>query len=215
MSSPRCWNCETALDEAPSRNPFCSTCGRLNPLPAGTTLFQVMELPRSVDVPLEALEKRFREKSLLLHPDRFAQSDARERRFSAEHTTSLNEALKTLKDEPRRYFYLLKLHGLDLTREDAGTQKDLPLEFLEEVMERREALDAARSAKDLMRAQGMAEDVKRSLRQALDAARAALTTLEQGPDAAAMKAAAYALSRVRYFQRFLEEVDAMEEELLS
>ena len=213
MSAARCWNCEAPLPE--SGTPLCPRCGKLNPLRPGATLFEVLELPRSVDIALPELEKRFREKSLLLHPDRFAQSDARERRFSAEHTTALNEAVKTLKDEPRRYFYLLKLHGLDLMREDGATQKDLPLEFLEEVMERREALDAARAAKDLEKAQGMAVDVQRSLRQALDGARDALVKLESGTDPSALKSAAYALSRVRYFQRFLEEVDAMEEEQLS
>ena len=73
-----------------------------------------------------------------------------------EQTTALNEAYKTLKDPVRRAFYLLKLHGVDLDREDAGAQKDMPLEFLEEVMELREALDEAIAAKDLPRAQAMA-----------------------------------------------------------
>ena len=62
----------------------------------------------------------YRELSLQLHPDRFAQADAQERRLSLEQTTALNEAYKTLKDPVRRAFYLLKLHGVDLDREDAG-----------------------------------------------------------------------------------------------
>ncbi|HLL06483.1 MAG TPA: Fe-S protein assembly co-chaperone HscB [Myxococcaceae bacterium] len=179
----------------------------------------MFELPSTYDVDIPGLEQRFRDLSLRLHPDRFAQAEARERRLSLEQTTTLNEAYKTLKDPTRRALYLLKLHGVDLDREDAGAQKDMPLEFLEEVMELREELDQAIKARDLTRAQAMAVDVTARQREALTEAADALRALrntdsEAASDAELVKKASHALGRVRYFTRFLEQVEAFEEEVM-
>ncbi|WP_373691635.1 Fe-S protein assembly co-chaperone HscB [Hyalangium versicolor] len=205
----KCWNCEGET----SGRPFCPRCGKIAARPAGATLFEVFELPASYDVDVPTLEKRFRELSLQLHPDRFAQADARERRLSLEQTTALNEAYKTLKDPSRRAFYLLKLQGVDLDREDAGTQKGMPAEFLEEVLELREELEGAMHSKDLTRAQAMAVDVTARQREALTEAANALRALHHGEDDPSLvKKASHALGRVRYFTRFLEQVEEFEEE---
>lgn len=208
----KCWNCEKDT----GGRPFCPACGKIAARPPGATHFDMFGLPPSYDVDVPSLEKQFRDLSLQLHPDRFAQAEARERRLSLEQTTALNEAYKTLKDPIRRAFYLLKLNGVDLDREDAGAQKDMPLEFLEEVMELREALDGAMEAKDLTRAQAMAVDVAARQKQALAEATEQLRSLK-GPaaDAGAVKKASHALGRVRYFTRFLEQVEAFEEEMLA
>jgi len=184
------------------------------------THFDVFGLARAYDVDVPALEKQYRELSLQHHPDRVAPGNARERLEALEGTTALNAAFKTLKDPVRRAFYLLKLHGVDLEREDAGAQKDMPLEFLEQVMELREALDAAMAKKDLARVQAMGGQVGGLRKAALDEAAGALRHLEaagtSGEEAAAqVRKASHALGRVRYFTRFLEQVDAFEEESLS
>lgn len=208
----KCWNCEKDT----GGRPFCPACGKIAARPAGATHFDMFGLPPSYDVDVPSLEKQFRDLSLQLHPDRFAQADARERRLSLEQTTALNEAYKTLKDPIRRAFYLLKLNGVDLDREDAGAQKDMPLEFLEEVMELREALDGAMEAKDLTGAQAMAVDVAARQKLALHEATEQLRALKSAPgDAGAVKKASHALGRVRYFTRFLEQVEAFEEEMLA
>jgi molecular chaperone HscB len=175
----------------------------------------VFELPEAYDVDIPGLEKRFRDLSLRLHPDRFAQAEAKERRLSLEQTTALNEAYKTLKDPTRRALYLLKLHGVDLDREDAGNQQDMPAEFLEEVIELREELDEAMHARDLTRAQAMAVDVTARQREALTEAAEALRALRNtSGDEELVKKASHALGRVRYFTRFLEQVEAFEEEVM-
>ncbi len=207
----KCWNCQAETEG----RPFCPSCGKIAQRPAEATHFDVFGLPRSHALDVGSLEKQFRELSLKLHPDRFAQAEPKERRLSLEHTTALNDALRTLKDPARRAFYLLKLHGVDLDREDAGAQKDMPLEFLEEVMELREELSEARAAKDVQKARKMADGVTKRRASALEAALASLGRLEAGPDAAALKNASHELARVRYFTRFLEEVDAIEEEALG
>lgn len=169
-----------------------------------------------MEVDGSALERQFRELSLKLHPDRVATGDVKVRRLSLEQTTALNEAFKTLKDPVRRAFYLLKLEGRDLDREDAGAQKDMPLEFLEEVMTLREGLEGLQASKDLAAAQKMAADVSERSRAALNEGNAALGARLVGDRTdASLARAAHALARVRYFTRFLEEVEHMEEEALK
>jgi molecular chaperone HscB len=208
----KCWNCEKDT----GGRPFCPHCGKIAARPASATHFDTFGLPAGYDVDVPSLEKQFRDLSLQLHPDKFTQGEPRERRLSLEQTTALNEGYKTLKDPVRRAFYLLKLNGVDLDREDAGAQKDMPLEFLEEVMELREALDGAMEAKDLTRAQAMAVDVAARRKLALGEATEQLRALKGAPgDAGAVKKASHALGRVRYFTRFLEQVEAFEEEMLA
>lgn len=198
-----CWSCQADV----SARALCPLCGKVQPLPPGATHFDVFALKPSYELDTTALDKSYRELSMKLHPDKFTSAEARERRFSLEQTSALNEAYKTLKDPVRRAFYLLKLHGTDLDKEDAGAQKDMPLEFLEEVMELREELDAAKRKKDVMKAQQMGSGVETRRKAALAAGVSALKT-------GAFDTASHELGRVRYFQRFLEEVSAIEEESL-
>lgn len=170
------------------------------------TYFELFDLKPSVDVDVSALEAKYRAMSLEQHPDR--QADPKARRQAVDKTASLNEALKTLRDPVKRAFYLLKLKGVDLERDEAGEQRQMPIEFLEEVMERREALEEVRAKKDVAKAQAMAVEVAGLKDAALEAARQALS-------ADAVKDATHQLGRVRYFTRFLEEVEAIEEESLQ
>lgn len=199
-----CWNCQAETEGAL----FCPSCGKLTQAARGESYFDVFGLPRKYALDEEALEATFRERSLKLHPDRFAQASPKERLLSLERTTTLNDAFRTLRDPVKRAFYLLKLQGIDLDREDAGVQKGMPLEFLEEVMALREALDALGEQKDLAGAQQMAEDVTRLREAALASGVAAL-------EAEDPQKASHELAKVRYFARFLEEVEAMEEEALA
>jgi len=209
----QCWNCQTEF--APGTL-TCPRCSKVQPLPAGATYFDAFGLKPTVDVELPGLERAYRERSLQVHPDRFTTAQARERRFALEQSTLLNDAYRTLKDRASRAFYLLKLNGLDLSREDAGTQKDMPHAFLEEVMALREALDGHRERGELEAALEMAGDVSVRRSTALAEADASLRQLLAKPqNTAARTDASHALARVRYFTRFLEEVNAMEEEALE
>ncbi len=172
------------------------------------THFDIFGLPPRVELDVKALEQRHRELSLELHPDRFAQADARTRRVALEKTTTLNDAFKVLKDPVRRAFYLLKLKGVDLEHDGSAAQTRMPLEFLQEVLDRREALEAVKAAKDLAKARAMAEEMGHLEAEALAKAQAAL----ERDDVAE---ATLQLSRLKYFTRFVEDVDAFEEESLA
>ena len=206
----QCWSCGAVQA---SGQPLCGACGKLVERSAGATYFELMALPVSYAIASDELDRRFRELSLKLHPDRFAQAEAKERRLALEHSTSLNEAYRTLKDPYRRAFYLLKLRGVDLGREEGGTQKEMPPEFLEEVLDLSEALEAAAGKRDIDAARELADEVAQKRQAALDQGVKALEKAPSNPSTT--QEAAHQLGRVRYFNRFLEGVDALEEEILG
>lgn len=172
------------------------------------THFELFNLAPSVDLDVKALEDLHRKLSLESHPDRLTGADAHTRRLAAEKSASLNEAIKVLKDPVRRAFYVLELKGVKLDTEQAAAKLKMPLPFLEEIMERREALEAVKAQRSLEQAHAMAKDIRAHKDTALAQAQDALRKDD-------VPAATLALGRVRYYSRFLEEVDAFEEELMS
>ena len=204
----RCWNCQSEVSGAD----VCPGCGKVQPVAPGTTLFDVLGLPRGVDVDRAELERAYRERSLRLHPDRAGKDDPRERRLSLERTALLNEAYKTLRAAEPRAFYLLALHGLDL-KKDEGRAVTVPPKILEEVLEMREQLDSARAAGDDEQVSALSDRVRVQSATTLSAAQSALRRLERTPaDAAARDEAAQALARLRYHHRFLEAAENSDEE---
>ena len=179
------------------------------------TYFDVFGLAPSVDIDLTHLESRYRDLSLALHPDRHAQASSGERRLAAERTATLNEAFRVLKDPARRAFYVLKEFGVDLESESANVRPPLPVEFLEDILERREQLDAARAANDLARVATLGQAMSSDMKKALSEAQGALRLRLNADKPEAVSQAATALARVRYFLRFMEEVDAIEEASLA
>ena len=89
--------------------------------------------------------RAYRELQARVHPDRFA---ARQRRRAAARAASRRRAstrpIARSKDPVQRAQYLLALHGVDALGE---TDTQLPLEFPERQLERREAADEALAAR--------------------------------------------------------------------
>jgi len=195
-----CWSCHAAT--APE-DPFCPSCRVVQPEPSGADLFAAVGLPRRYDVDLDDLERRFRDRSRLFHPDRFARASPRERRFSLERTTRLNDAYRTLRDPRRRAGYLMKLLGHDPLA-DARTLHDP--EFLEEQLELREGLALARERND-QRALSLLVLGARDRLAALDEEVARLFAAPE-PEPDALLAIARALARARYFENVIVEADA-------
>ena len=204
----RCWNCESEV----AGGEVCPSCGKVQPVAPGTTLFDVVGLPRGVDVDKGELERAYRERSLRLHPDRAGNDDARERRLALERTALLNEAYKTLRSPEPRAFYLLKLHGLDLQK-DEGRAVSIPPPVLEEILDLREQLEAARDAGDDELVSALSDRVRVQSAATLSAAQSALRRLEKAPaDEPARIEAAQALARLRYHHRFLEAAEGSDED---
>ena len=167
-------------------------------------LFEVLGLPRSFRVDAAALAERHRELTRLLHPDRHAAGGAGARRLALEKTIAVNDAFRTLKDPVRRAVYLLEGRGIDLSESGAHRQA-LPEEVLFEVMELREELALARAAKDGARIAALAARVRADRE-------GALAGLERAFDADDVELAARQVARIRYTDRFLDEVSAYEDE---
>ena len=140
-----CWSCQ---GEAPRGAPFCPSCAKIQPVPRSEDHFTLLGLPREFALDPSELERRFRDLSRRLHPDRFARSSPRERRFSLDWATRINDAARCLRDWRLRAAYLLRLAGTDVLAE--GRTFADP-EFLEEQLEWREAMALARADGDAAR----------------------------------------------------------------
>jgi molecular chaperone HscB len=170
-----------------------------------TDPFETFGFEPVFDLDPALLERRHRELSRALHPDRYAGRPASERREALGRAIAANQAFRTLKDPISRAEALLARHGKVV--EEGGAQPADPA-LLMEVLERREALGAAKRARDLDTARRLAKEVG-------ERERAALRGIQRGfgstpPDLALVE---QQLGELRYHRRFLEEVAVIEDEI--
>jgi molecular chaperone HscB len=205
-----CWSCEKNAGGGLT----CASCGALQPPDPKADHFQVFGVERRYAVDVTDLERRYKDMTKVLHPDRFARADERARRASLKRSIQLNEAWRTLKDPVRRAEYLLSLAGVEVGDENGTTKRvdgqkvRLPVApaLLMEVMELREGLAEARAAGNHARVQVLATDVRRRRESAMRAV--ASVFAQKAPD---LEAVARDLVAVRYYARFLDEVAVHEE----
>ena len=114
--------------------------------------FALFGFPRSFEVSLEELEKRYLCLQKLVHPDRYVSHDAMEKKVAARKSAVLNEAFHVLCDKQARGTHLVQLAGC-LVHEDQGLSGDEG--FLVEFMELREEIEEIRAACDEERRIGM------------------------------------------------------------
>jgi molecular chaperone HscB len=150
-----CWSCKA---DVAAGTIFCLACRKIQPVGRGEDHFSLLGLERDYALDAADLDRRFRDLSRQLHPDRFARAEPRERRLSLERATRLNDAHRSLKDWRQRAAYLLKLAGTDVFAE--GRTFADP-DFLEEQLEWREKLALAQ-------ADGDGEALRRIARDARD-----------------------------------------------
>ena len=138
--SAACWSCGAAN----SGEHFCSTCGKIQPLPREADYFAFFGLPQKLVIDAADLEQRFHALSWKLHPDNFVRATEAERELSLERSSQLNDAYRTLADPIARVEYLLAHEGM---RKEGQQKQQAPPELLEEVFELNESLDELRSAR--------------------------------------------------------------------
>ena len=115
-----------------------------------TDYYELLGIPRSLNLSLDDLQKRFYELSRQLHPDRFMQKPEAERARALDMSSALNDGYRTLKDPIKRAQYLLSVEGFDIGEQRS---KDVPPELLEEVFELNMALEEMRGGDDSARPQ--------------------------------------------------------------
>ena len=107
--------------------------------------FELFGLPPRFRFDVALLDAAYRELQAAVHPDRFASGTDTQRRLAQQSSARVNEAYRALKDPVQRAQYLLHLHGIDAVGQ---TDTQLPFEFLERQLERREAASDAAAAGD-------------------------------------------------------------------
>jgi molecular chaperone HscB len=115
-----------------------------------TDYYELLGIPRSLNLSLDALQQRYYQLSRQLHPDRFMRQPEAERQWALDMSSALNDAYRTLKDPIKRAQYVLSLEGFEIGEQRS---KDVPPELLEEVFELNMALEEMRGGDDSARPQ--------------------------------------------------------------
>ena len=158
--------------------------------------FELFQLPARFEVDTAALDAAYREVQGRVHPDRFINAGEAEKRVAMQWATRANDAYKTLKNPQKRAQYLCELHGVDLQTE---SNTAMPMAFLMQQMEWREALGDARAAKDADALDALDKDVRME-RTAL------LAQVGEQLDAGDYEAAAQGVRSLMFLDKFGDEV---------
>jgi molecular chaperone HscB len=182
--------------------------------------FAQLGAPRRFDLDLAALEKRHRELSRALHPDKFAQAGASERRGALEKAAEVNEAWRVVRDPIRRAEALFRLAGIEVG--ETSEPKPDP-GFLMEMLEMREALAEARAKRKLGDVEKLGAEI--AARRSKAEARLAAGFAAHGADGAdgadcpevraSLAPLVPLLGELRFYRRFLDEVCAIQDESLE
>lgn len=197
-SCPKCW-------AALSTPLFCETCLELLEPGDARSPFETLGVQRGYELNAMALRKRLLALSRRMHPDFFAGADAATRARAQRNTAELNAAFEILSDEFRRADWLVR--SLGGPGEDE--ERQLPVEFLSEVLEWNEAVEEARSAGPDAPAHPALAELDRKLRAEREAAMREISDmLSPLPDAHASELARVRrrLNAVRYLDRTLHEI---------
>ena len=102
--------------------------------------FQLFGMTPQFDIDENHLEKAYQAAMLKVHPDRFADRSAVERRVAEQWSARINEAHNTLKNPVLRAGWLCETAGFPIRAE---TNTAMPMDFLLKQMQWREALEEA------------------------------------------------------------------------
>jgi molecular chaperone HscB len=165
--------------------------------------FELFHLPQRFSIEGAALDKAYRDVQNHVHPDKFAGATDTEKRVAMQWATRANEAYQTLKSPFKRAAYLCQLHGVDLQTE---SNTAMPPAFLMQQMEWREALEEAKTGKDI----AALEQLDTELREMR---KAQLVRIGAQLDGGDYEAAAKDVRQLMFLEKFEEEVHAVFEKL--
>jgi molecular chaperone HscB len=174
--------------------------------------FDALELEPRFALDLGLLERRHRELSKALHPDRYVDAPPAERRLALTRAIAVNEAFRALRDPLTRGEALLARLGAPVEEAGEGAPKASPA-FLMEVLELREELAEAGKRRDRARLRALVSAMEEKERACLAALALALDGREGAPPDPARARAS--LGELRFAKRFLDEASLLEEEALS
>ena len=170
------------------------------------THFELFGLPQTYRLDRDRLDAAYRELQAAVHPDRFAARPEADQRVAMQWATQVNEAYQTLRHPVNRGVYLLKLQGIDAL--DANNTRMSPA-FLMQQMEWREAIDDARSGKNVAALDALSDDLRAAHRRIEGQLAELIDAAHDYP------AASEAVRQLRFMDKLIAEVGDVYEELES
>ena len=167
--------------------------------------FALFGLPERFALELRELEARYRAKVAECHPDRVAAGDDAERRLALQASTQINEAWQTLKSPLARGRYLLKLRGVD-TQEHTNTA--MPMDFLMNQMQWREAVEEAEANQNLDRLEELSRELRGEIHALEDHLGALLDVDDDKPQAA------LTVRKLRFLEKLEEDISDVIEKVM-
>ena len=168
--------------------------------------FATLGIERRFDVDVIAVEKRHRELSRALHPDKYADAGASERKATLSKAVEVNEAWRVVREPITRAEALFTLAGLTVGERNEPKPSG---ELLMAAMELRETLEEAKAKRDLKAIEKLAGEVDAKRRGAEEKLRAGFA--DGSAKRAKIEALVPVLGELRFHQRFLDEVSAIED----
>jgi len=159
--------------------------------------FELFHLPQQFAIDSGALDAAYREVQGRVHPDKFVNATDAEKRVAMQWATRANEAYQTLKNPQKRAAYLCELNGVDLQTE---SNTAMPMAFLMQQMEWREALAEARAAKDTEQLDELEGELRSARKKQLQEIETALN----GRD---FHAAAQGVRALMFLDKFSDELN--------
>lgn len=198
----RCPHCTAEL-ETPL---VCVACGRLLEPGPDVAPFAIFGFEPSADVDARELKKRLLRFSRRMHPDFFAQEIEGVRALAEQNSARINEAHEILSDDARRIDWLVRHLG----GPDENDERQMPKEFLLEVLEWNEVLEAARQAgagASTSQLDELEQELRAERAVTLDSIHAKLVPLPP-PQAPVLREVRRDLNAVRYLDRALGEIES-------
>lgn len=163
--------------------------------------FALFGLPRQFVVDLSDLEANRTALQAKVHPDRFSTEGAAAQRLSMQWAVRVNEAYQRLKDPLKRAAYLCELQGVAVQAENNTA---MPVGFLMQQMEWREALDEAQTVQALETIYDEVSQVKSAQLQSL------AKTMDEKKD---WTDASQQVRALMFIDRFMQDVNQRIESL--
>ncbi len=165
---------------------------------ASMSPFDIFKVPKQFALDEDQLEKKYFEIQKLIHPDRFANASANEKRVAEQWSTLVNDAYTALKDPVKRAKLLCEAGGLTINENSSsGIDED----FLIDQLSRNEAIGMAKESGNTAEL----ERIKLAVKQdAAELIRQIGKAIDEDND---LPAASEAVKMFMFIKRQLKELD--------
>ena len=158
--------------------------------------FELFGLPVQFAQDRAQLDARWKDLQREAHPDKFASQGTAAQRVAMQWSVRINEAYQRLKDPMRRAAYLCELGGSPIQAENNTA---MPVEFLMQQMQWREAMD---EATDMSELEALYEDVQQAHATAMQHCAHLIDSVHD------LASAAQQVRGLMFIEKFLHDLEA-------